>query len=333
MQWLEEQYSLVPIDHGFCLPEALEPPYLEWLHWPQAKIPFDEEELAYIASLDAEADAAFLEQELPWLSEGSLRTLQVATLLLTRCAKAGLTLSEIGGVASRPLVGLDEEASELEKACLAAREVVDMELSQSEDEGDDALDLAGRASFMHLRDGGAARTAMVMGKQVPLQSALSGDELLFDLDEGSASSGRSSPTRATSPLRPGARSCGPPAMRAGLPRAQGGVPGGVAQSHSMGLHPMASQHFKKRRSRNQAVGNLKPSPSRARPNPRAYPPPVVGAAASGMNDVFEGLDRAAWSTFMRALDEIIEEALASGAWKQKPETNNRPGFGVSCPRF
>ena len=48
----------------------------------QAKIPFDEEELAYIASLDAAADAAFLEQELPWLSEGSLRTLQVLHLII-----------------------------------------------------------------------------------------------------------------------------------------------------------------------------------------------------------------------------------------------------------
>jgi len=25
--------ALIPIDHGFCLPEALEPPYFEWLHW------------------------------------------------------------------------------------------------------------------------------------------------------------------------------------------------------------------------------------------------------------------------------------------------------------
>ena len=35
----EAQLSLVPIDHGFCLPEALEPPYLEWQHWPQARVP------------------------------------------------------------------------------------------------------------------------------------------------------------------------------------------------------------------------------------------------------------------------------------------------------
>ena len=33
--WLDSQLELIPIDHGFCLPEALEPPYLEWLHWPQ----------------------------------------------------------------------------------------------------------------------------------------------------------------------------------------------------------------------------------------------------------------------------------------------------------
>jgi hypothetical protein len=50
---------------------------------------------------------------------------QVATLLLTRSAKAGLNLAEIGNVASRPLVGMDEEASELEKACLAARYATD----------------------------------------------------------------------------------------------------------------------------------------------------------------------------------------------------------------
>ncbi len=28
-------YELIPIDHGFALPENLEPPYFEWQHWPQ----------------------------------------------------------------------------------------------------------------------------------------------------------------------------------------------------------------------------------------------------------------------------------------------------------
>jgi len=46
------QVELIPIDHGLCLPESLEDPYFEWIHWPQASIPFSEDELEYIQSLD-----------------------------------------------------------------------------------------------------------------------------------------------------------------------------------------------------------------------------------------------------------------------------------------
>jgi hypothetical protein len=56
-------WELVPIDHGFALPEALEPPYFEWQHWPQAMLPFGREELDYIAALDAKADIRMLRQE------------------------------------------------------------------------------------------------------------------------------------------------------------------------------------------------------------------------------------------------------------------------------
>jgi hypothetical protein len=56
------EYELIPIDHGFCLPEALEAPYFEWLHWPQACLPFSDEELKYIARLDAAADIALLQR-------------------------------------------------------------------------------------------------------------------------------------------------------------------------------------------------------------------------------------------------------------------------------
>ena len=38
------------------------------------------------------------------------------------CAAAGLSLSEIGAVMSRPLVGIEEEPSELERICLRVRE-------------------------------------------------------------------------------------------------------------------------------------------------------------------------------------------------------------------
>ncbi|KAK9844154.1 hypothetical protein WJX81_006193 [Elliptochloris bilobata] len=104
-----EAMALIPIDHGFCLPEALEPPYFEWLHWAAAMIPFSDEELAYIARLDVAADIALLRAELPSLHQGCLRVLEVSTSLLQRCAAAGLSLAEIGAVASRPLVGMEEE--------------------------------------------------------------------------------------------------------------------------------------------------------------------------------------------------------------------------------
>lgn len=126
----ETRSGLRPIDHGFCLPEALEPPYLEWLHWPQAMMPFTSEELAYIAALDAEADCELLARELPALRPECGRTLQVATLLLQRCSAAGLSLAEIGIVVSRPLVGLEEESSPLEVMCIAARASIDAAAAQ-----------------------------------------------------------------------------------------------------------------------------------------------------------------------------------------------------------
>lgn len=135
-----DSYKLVPIDHGFALPEALEPPYFEWQHWPQAMLPFGKEELAYIVALDAEADVAMLRAELPTLREESLRLLQVTTALLKKCATAGLSLNEIANVVTRPLIGLDEEPSELEKICFAALDQVESMATQVEEE-DELTDL------------------------------------------------------------------------------------------------------------------------------------------------------------------------------------------------
>lgn len=65
-------------------------------------------------------------QELPNLRPECLRVLEVSTNFLQRCASAGLTLADIGALASRPLDALDGDdstPSELEKACVAARQV------------------------------------------------------------------------------------------------------------------------------------------------------------------------------------------------------------------
>ena len=114
--------ELVPIDHGFCLPETLEAAYFEWLHWPQSSMPFSEDSLDYIAGLDPRKDSKLLRQELPTLRTECLRVLEVSTTLLQRAAVAGLCLAEIGMLMSRPLVGLHEEPSELERMCLEARD-------------------------------------------------------------------------------------------------------------------------------------------------------------------------------------------------------------------
>lgn len=120
-----ESVKLIPIDHGFCLPETLETAYFEWLHWPQASRPFSEESLAYIRRLDVAKDVALLQRELPMLRRQCLRTLEVSTTLLKACAlDGGLTLAEIGQIMSRPLSEMEDVPSELERLCVLAKEEV-----------------------------------------------------------------------------------------------------------------------------------------------------------------------------------------------------------------
>jgi hypothetical protein len=71
-------------------------------------MPFGKEELDYIARLDVKRDIELLRRELPSLREESLRTLEVATTLLKKCAAAGMTLAEIASVVTRPLIGEPE---------------------------------------------------------------------------------------------------------------------------------------------------------------------------------------------------------------------------------
>uniref|UniRef100_A0A0D6R1S8 1-phosphatidylinositol 4-kinase n=1 Tax=Araucaria cunninghamii TaxID=56994 RepID=A0A0D6R1S8_ARACU len=121
--------ELIPIDHGLCLPEALDDPYFEWLHWPQASLPFSEEELEYIRNLNAASDVQLLRKELPMLRESCLRVLMITTTFLQKAAEAGLSLAEIGTMMSREIGALDDEPSKLENICLLAKLDADYELS------------------------------------------------------------------------------------------------------------------------------------------------------------------------------------------------------------
>ncbi|KAJ7541465.1 hypothetical protein O6H91_10G061100 [Diphasiastrum complanatum] len=126
---LEGGVELIPIDHGLCLPETLEDPYFEWLHWPQASFPFSEEELDYIRSLDPYKDADILRKELPMLREACLRMLVLSTTFLQKAVEAGLCLSEIGAMMSREVCGVDDAVSELEVVCMLAKAQVEQEMS------------------------------------------------------------------------------------------------------------------------------------------------------------------------------------------------------------
>ncbi|CAH9110665.1 unnamed protein product [Cuscuta epithymum] len=118
------QVELIPIDHGLCLPETLEDPYFEWIHWPQSSIPFSDEELDYINKLDPVRDSEMLRRELPMIREACLRVLVLCTVFLKEAATYGLCLAEIGEMMSREFHGGDEAPSELEIMCMEASKLV-----------------------------------------------------------------------------------------------------------------------------------------------------------------------------------------------------------------
>lgn len=96
------RYNLVPIDHGYILPdgsnEGMHPiPWPVWMDWPMIREPVSDRLKTYIEHLDAESEARILEKELDgMLRPGSLHCLKIATMFLQRGIAAGLTLYEIG---------------------------------------------------------------------------------------------------------------------------------------------------------------------------------------------------------------------------------------------
>jgi len=118
--------ELIPIDHGLCLPEWLDDPYFEWLHWPQASIPFSDVEIDYISNLDPFEDARLLRTQLPRLNESSIRVLVVCTIFLKRATAAGLCLGDIGEMMTRDCHGGEETMNVLETICARAKDAVSL---------------------------------------------------------------------------------------------------------------------------------------------------------------------------------------------------------------
>ncbi|KAK8967891.1 hypothetical protein KSP40_PGU014546 [Platanthera guangdongensis] len=104
---------LVPIDHGYCLPENFEDCTFDWLFWPQARQPFDSRTLDYIKSLDAEQDLSLLKFYGWEPSPECSRTLSISTMLLKKGAERGLTPRDIGDILCRQTVRKESRMEEM----------------------------------------------------------------------------------------------------------------------------------------------------------------------------------------------------------------------------
>lgn len=92
---------LIPIDHGYCLPENFEDCTFEWLYWPQAQQPYSPETMDYINSLNAEQDIQLLKFHGWDLPVECARTLRISTMLLKKGVERGLTPFTIGSMMCR----------------------------------------------------------------------------------------------------------------------------------------------------------------------------------------------------------------------------------------
>ncbi|GLT90756.1 hypothetical protein SLE2022_086740 [Rubroshorea leprosula] len=116
------QTTLIPIDHGYCLPENFEDCTFDWLYWPQARQPLSLDTIDYINSLDAEKDVALLEFYGWDIPLKCARTLRISTMLLKKGAKRGLTPFAIGNIMCRETINkqsvIEEIVHEAEESLL-----------------------------------------------------------------------------------------------------------------------------------------------------------------------------------------------------------------------
>nr|XP_043613700.1 phosphatidylinositol 4-kinase gamma 2 [Erigeron canadensis] len=113
-----DRVMLIPIDHGYCLPENFEDCTFDWLHWPQAREPYSCETVDYIQSLDAEKDLALLSLNGWDLSHECARTFRISTMLLKKGVLRGMSPYAIGRFLCRETINRE---SMIEKVIQKAR--------------------------------------------------------------------------------------------------------------------------------------------------------------------------------------------------------------------
>jgi len=109
------EFTLTPIDHGYSLPHSfsdVKELWFEWITFPQAKRPFDEETRQFIESIDIEADARLLKQL--GISDDAIKIMKITTTLLKKCASANWTLYDIAMLLVNCSLQDEDEPSALE---------------------------------------------------------------------------------------------------------------------------------------------------------------------------------------------------------------------------
>jgi len=94
--------SLIPIDHGYCLPEILEIAWCDWvwLDWAQAKMPISAELKEHILNFDVEHFAQLL-KKVTNIRDECLLNMKITTRLLQKGIAAGLNLYNIAKIIAR----------------------------------------------------------------------------------------------------------------------------------------------------------------------------------------------------------------------------------------
>ncbi|KAK9274998.1 hypothetical protein L1049_022255 [Liquidambar formosana] len=104
---------LIPIDHGYCLPETFEDCTFDWLNWPQSHQPYTPDTIDYIKSLNVEQDIAILKFHGWNLSRECARTFRISTMLLKKGAMIGLTPFAIGNIMCRKTLNKESMIEEI----------------------------------------------------------------------------------------------------------------------------------------------------------------------------------------------------------------------------
>lgn len=112
------EYELIPIDHGYCLPQFLEIAWCDWCwyNWPQLKQPLSTEDREYILSLSALNESEALSKKIP-LRRACRRNMLIAGMIVQKGVKANLVLYDIARIMCRDDL---DAPSVLERMCLEA---------------------------------------------------------------------------------------------------------------------------------------------------------------------------------------------------------------------